>query len=118
MPATLYGIKNCDTMKKAFAWLDTHGIAYCFHDYKKLGVGKAQLATWCQSAGWETVMNRAGSTFRKLPDAAKQNLTQAKAITLMQSNPSLIKRPILETDSSLEIGFTPARYATLFATRK
>jgi arsenate reductase (glutaredoxin) len=124
MPITLYGIKNCDTMKKAFAWLDGQAVAYEFHDYKKLGVAKSQLTRWCQTAGWETVLNRAGTSFRKLPDEAKQNLTQAKAIALMQANPSLIKRPVLEmasgleTGTALEIGFTPARYAALFATKK
>ena len=80
MSATIYGIKNCDTLKKAFAWLDQRGIAYDFHDYKKVGVTKAQLTQWCRVAGWETVLNRAGPTFRKLPDADKQDLTQAKAI--------------------------------------
>jgi arsenate reductase (glutaredoxin) len=118
MPITLYGIKNCDTMKKAFAWLDSHAVAYEFHDYKKLGVSKARLTGWCQAAGWEKVLNRAGTSFRKLPDEAKQNLTQTKAVALMQTNPSLIKRPVLETASALEIGFSPARYATLFATGK
>jgi arsenate reductase (glutaredoxin) len=115
MFVTIYGIRNCDTMKKAFAWLDGHAVAYEFHDYKKLGVSKAQLTGWCQAAGWETVLNRAGTSFRKLPDAAKRNLTQAKAIALMLSNPSLIKRPILETGTALEIGFKPERYAALFA---
>jgi Spx/MgsR family transcriptional regulator len=114
MSPTIYGIKNCDTMKKAFAWLDQHGIAYDFHNYKKVGVTKAQLIKWCRAAGWETVLNRAGPTFRKLPDADKQNLTQAKAIALMIGNPSMIKRPILEKNGILEIGFKPERYAALF----
>jgi len=114
--ATIYGIKNCDTMKKAFAWLDQRGIAYDFHDYKKVGVTKAQLTQWCRVAGWETVLNRAGPTFRKLPDADKQDLTQAKAIALMIANPSMIKRPILEKDGAIEIGFKPERYAMLFST--
>jgi arsenate reductase (glutaredoxin) len=123
MPITIYGIKNCDTMKKAFAWLDAHGIAYTFHDYKKLSVTKAQLTQWCHAAGWEKVLNRAGPTFRKLPDASKENLTQTKAITLMLTNPSMIKRPILEIDgvktgTTLEIAFKPARYATLFGPKK
>jgi len=114
MPITVYGIKNCDTMKKAFAWLDRHRVAYEFHDYKKAGVTKAQLHQWCRAAGWETVLNRAGPTFRKLPDADKQNLTQDKAIALMIGNPSMIKRPILEKEGALEIGFKPERYAALF----
>ena len=111
---TIHGIKNCDTMKKAFAWLDGHGIAYTFHDYKKLAPSKAQLTAWCRIAGWETVLNRAGPTFRKLPDAAKADLNQAKAIALMLSNPSMIKRPILEEGTGLEIGFAPDRYAARF----
>jgi arsenate reductase (glutaredoxin) len=114
MTVTIYGIKNCDTMKKAFAWLDAHSIAYDFHDYKKVGVTKAQLTRWCRAASWETVLNRAGSTFRKLPEDDKQNLTQDKAIALMIGSPSMIKRPILETGDTLEISFKPERYATLF----
>jgi arsenate reductase len=114
MSLTIYGIKNCDTMKKAFAWLDGYRIPYDFHDYKKLGVTKAQLTTWCRAAGWEKVLNRAGPTFRKLPDADKENLTQAKAVALMLGNPSMIKRPILEKGATLEIGFKPERYAELF----
>ncbi len=114
MSITIYGIKNCDTMKKAFAWLDGHRIAYEFHDYKKAGVTKAQLTKWCRAAGWEKVLNRAGPTFRKLPDANKQNLTQEKAIALMMGNPSMIKRPIVEKDAALEIGFKPERYAAGF----
>ena len=116
---TIYGIKNCDTMKKAFTWLEQHGVAYAFHDYKKDGVGKAQLQKWCAAAGWETVLNRAGTTFRKLPDADRENLTEAKAIALMVAQPSMIKRPILdtggvETGAKIEIGFKPERYASLF----
>jgi len=114
MSITIYGIKNCDTMKKAFAWLDQRGIAYDFHDYKKVGVTKAQLTQWCRVAGWETVLNRAGPTFRKLPDGSKENLTQDKAIALMLANPSMIKRPILETGTTLEIGFKPEGYAAIF----
>jgi len=111
----IYGIKNCDTMKKAFAWLDSHGFAYDFHDYKKLGVTEADLARWCDAAGWEKVLNRAGTTFRKLPEADQQDLTRDKAIALMVANPSMIKRPVLEKDELLEIGFKPDRYAALFA---
>jgi len=116
MSITIYGIKNCDTMKKAFAWLDNHGVAYDFHDYKKAGVTKVQLTQWCRAAGWEKVLNRAGPTFRKLPEADKQDLTQEKAIALMIGNPSMIKRPILEKGAALEIGFKPDRYATFFGT--
>ena len=114
MTAKIYGIKNCDTMQKAFAWLDKHGVGYEFHDYKKAGVTKAQLTAWCRAVGWETVLNRAGTTFRKLPEADKQNLTQEKAIALMAANPSMIKRPVLETGGAIEIGFKPERYATMF----
>lgn len=114
MTVTIYGIKACSTMQKAFAWLDAHGVAYQFHDYKKEGVTAAQLSTWCRSASWETVLNRAGTTFRKLGDADKQGLTQEKAIGLMINQPSMIKRPVLEADGKLEIGFKPERYAALF----
>ncbi len=114
MATTIHGIKNCDTMKKAFAWLEQHGVAYAFHDYKQVGVTRAQLAKWCQAAGWESVLNRAGTTFRKVPEADRQNLTEAKAIALMVENPSMIKRPLLETGGKIEIGFKPERYAALF----
>lgn len=110
----IYGIKNCDTMKKAFAWLDAHGIAYDFHDYKKLGATPEELGRWSDEAGWEKVLNRAGTTFRKLPEADQQDLTRDRAITLMAAHPSMIKRPILETGDALEIGFRPERYAALF----
>ena len=114
MTVTIYGIKNCDTMKKAFAWLGAHGVAYDFHDYKTAGVTNAQLVQWCRTAGWQAVLNRAGTTFRKLDDTDKEALTQAKAITLMIAQPSMIKRPILEANGELEIGFRPERYAALF----
>ena len=110
----IYGIRNCDTMKKAFAWLDAHGIAYDFHDYKKLGVTEAQLARWSDAAGWEKVLNRAGTTFRKLPDADRQDLTRDKAIALMSANPSMIKRPVIEMGGKIELGFRTERYAALF----
>jgi Spx/MgsR family transcriptional regulator len=112
--AKIHGIRNCDTMKKAFAWLDAHGIAYDFHDYKKAGVSELQLSRWCDAAGWESVLNRAGTTFRKLPDGDRQDLTRDKAIALMAANPSMIKRPILEFGDTIEIGFRPERYAALF----
>jgi arsenate reductase len=114
MTVTIYGIKNCDTMKKAFTWLDGHGVAYDFHDYKKAGVTTAQLARWCAAAGWQVVLNRAGTTFRKLADADKLALTQDKAVALMAAQPSMIKRPVLDVDGKLEIGFKPERYAALF----
>jgi arsenate reductase len=114
MTVTIYGIKNCDTMQKALKWLSAHGVAHDFHDYKTAGVTAAQLTHWCGTAGWQTVLNRAGTTFRKLDDADKQALTQDRAIALMVDHPSMIKRPVLEADGKLEIGFKPERYAALF----
>lgn len=110
----IYGIKNCDTMKKAFTWLDGHGIAYTFHDYKKAGIGKARLTAWVKKAGWEILLNRAGTTFRKLPDADKTPLTEAKAIALMLAQPSMIKRPVLEQGAALLVGFNSDEYTKLF----
>jgi Spx/MgsR family transcriptional regulator len=112
---TIYGIKNCDTMKKARAWLDAHGVAYTFHDYKALGIDKSHVEPWVKEAGWETVLNRAGTTFRKLSDADRENLTEKKAITLMLAQPSMIKRPVLEAGGTITIGFRPEIYAKLFA---
>lgn len=112
--ARIHGIKNCDTMKKAFAWLDAEGIAYDFRDYKKEGASEAELARWSDAVGWEKLLNRAGTTFRKLPDADQQDVTRDKAIALMAANPSMIKRPALEIGDLLEIGFKPERYAALF----
>lgn len=114
MSTTIYGIKNCDTMKKALAWLDDHGVAYTFHDYKASGIDRAHLETWTGKAGWETVLNRAGTTFKKLPDEAKADLDQARAIDLMLAQPSMIKRPVLEADGTLLIGFKPEIYAAEF----
>lgn len=111
MATTIYGIKNCDTMKKARAWLDKHGVAYSFHDYKAEGIDKERLARWSKAVGWETLLNRAGTTFRKLPDADKANLTEKKAMTLMLAQPSMIKRPVLEVGSKLLVGFKPENYA-------
>lgn len=111
MQARLYGIKNCDTMKKARAWLEEHGIDYAFHDYKGSGIDRDHLERWCAEAGWQTVLNRAGTTFKKLPDEAKLDLDQEKAIALMLAQPSMIKRPVLETDGTLLIGFKPEIYA-------
>jgi arsenate reductase (glutaredoxin) len=107
MTPILYGIPNCDTVKKARTWLDARGIAYAFHDYKKAGTDPAKLAMWCQAAGWEKLLNRTGTTFRKLPDADKSELTEAKAIALMASNPSCIKRPVVEHANGLLVGFKP-----------
>jgi arsenate reductase len=107
---TLYGIKNCDTMKKARAWLDAHGVAYTFHDYKTQGIDRARLETWIKALGWETLLNRAGTTFKKLPDADKQGLTGKKAVALMLAQPSMIKRPVLDTGRALHVGFKPELY--------
>ncbi|NLS01952.1 ArsC family reductase [Rhizobium sp. P32RR-XVIII] len=114
MTATIYGIKNCDTMKKARGWLEDHGLAYDFHDYKAVGIDRSRLEQWVEKAGWETVLNRAGTTFRKLPEADRENLTKEKAIGLMLEQPSMIKRPVLETDGKLLIGFKPENYAAEF----
>ncbi|KSV86741.1 ArsC family reductase [Sinorhizobium sp. GL28] len=110
MTVTIYGIKNCDTMKKARTWLEGRGIDYRFHDYKAEGIDRRHLERWCKEAGWETVLNRAGTTFRKLDDADKQDLDQEKAIALMLAQPSMIKRPVLEADGNLLIGFKPDLY--------
>jgi Spx/MgsR family transcriptional regulator len=114
MATTIYGIKNCDTMKKARTWLDEHDAAYDFHDYKVSGIDQAHLEAWIDKAGWETVLNRAGTTFRKLPDAERENLTREKAIALMLAQPSMIKRPVLEHGGKLLIGFKPEAYAAEF----
>ena len=107
---TIYGIKNCDTMKKARAWLDGKGIAYSFHDYKAAGIDRKRLEAWAKEVGWETLLNRAGTTFRKLPDAEREGVTEKKAIALMESQPSMIKRPVLDIDGKLVVGFKPAAY--------
>ena len=112
MALTLYGIRNCDTMKKARTWLDDHGVDYAFHDYKVSGIDRASLARWCKARGWEVVLNRAGTTFRKLPDAAREHLDERKAIELMLAQPSMIKRPVLEGSGHLLIGFRPEEYRT------
>jgi arsenate reductase len=111
---TLYGIRNCDTMKKAWTWLDQHGVAYAFHDYKKEGIDRAHLEAWAGRVGWEVLLNRAGTTFKKLPDADKQGIDLAKAVALMQAQPSMIKRPVLDVDGQLLVGFKPADYERQF----
>ena len=110
----IHGIKNCDTMKKAFAWLDNHKVDYEFHDYKTAGIDKARLEHWVDALGWETVLNRAGTTFRKVPDGDKQDLNARKAVGLMLAQPSMIKRPILEHRGTVTAGFKPEQYAALF----
>ena len=111
MPITIYGIKNCDTMKKARAWLDKNGVAYDFHDYKTTGIERERLERWCKKAGWETLLNRAGTTFRKLPDKDKAALDAKKAIGLMLDQPSMIKRPVLDLGGGhILVGFKPETY--------
>ncbi|MFM7416609.1 MAG: ArsC family reductase [Alphaproteobacteria bacterium] len=113
MTITIHGIKNCDTMKKARAWLEAEGIAHAFHDYKTAGISAAMLQAWVQKAGWEALLNRAGTTFRKLPEDQKQALDEARAVALLLAQPSMIKRPVLTKGNALLIGFDPGRYAAL-----
>ena len=108
---TIFGIKNCDTMKKARAWLGQHGVAYAFHDYKTAGIERARLEGWAREVGWETLLNRAGTTFRKLPEKDKESLGEKQAIALMLAQPSLIKRPVLDVSGKLLVGFKPEIYA-------
>ena len=110
---TIYGIKNCDTMKKARTWLDGHKVTYSFHDYKVSGIDKPTLEGWAKKVGWEILLNRAGTTFKKLPDADKENITEKKAIALMLAQPSMIKRPVLEAKGKLTVGFKPEDYKKL-----
>jgi arsenate reductase len=112
---TIYGIKTCDTMKKARAWLDDHGVAYAFHDYKTEGIDKASLERWAKEVSWEILLNRAGTTFRKLPDAQRENMTEKNAIALMLEQPSMIKRPVLDVGGKLLVGFKPDIYAKQFS---
>ena len=111
MTTTLYGIPNCNTVKKARAWLDSHGVAFVFHDYKKAGVDETRLRDWVARLGWERVLNKSGTTFRKLPDSDKAGLDAERAVAVMLAHPSAIKRPILEGDNTLVAGFSPEAYA-------
>jgi arsenate reductase (glutaredoxin) len=111
---TIHGIKNCDTMKKARAWLEAHGVAHAFHDYKTAGIAPATLQAWVREVGWEVLLNRAGTTFRKLPEADRADLTEAKAIALMLAQPGMIKRPVLSGAGPLLVGFKPEAYAARF----
>ena len=106
----LYGIPNCDTVKKARTWLDAHGIAYAFHDYKKAGADPVRIAAWVEQVGWEKVLNRAGTTFRKLPEAEREGLDAGRAIAIAAANPSAIKRPIVEYPGGLLVGFKDAEW--------
>ena len=109
----IYGIRNCDTMKKARAFLDAKGVAYDFHDYKAAGVEPAKLKAWARIVGWEKLLNRAGTTFRKLPDAEKEGLDESRALALMEAQPSMIKRPVLEAGGKVLVGFSPESYAAI-----
>lgn len=114
MTVTVFGIANCDTVKKARQWLDAAGVAYAFHDYKKAGIGAATLNRWADNVGWEPLLNRAGTTFRKLGDAEKADIDRAKAIALMVANPSMIKRPVVEGAGPLLVGFKPDDWVQTF----
>ena len=118
MPTIIYGIKNCDTRKKARAWLDAHGVAYAFHDYKTAGVEKDKLKQWSDKVGWETLLNRAGTTFKKLPESDKEGLGEKKALALMLAQPSMIKRPVLEIGGKLLVGFKREIYAKEVAAKR
>jgi arsenate reductase len=111
----IYGIKNCETMKTARAWLEAHKVTYQFHDYKAEGIERARLESWVKALGWETLLNCAGTTFRKLPDKDKEGLTEKKAIALMLAQPSMIKRPVLEKGARLLVGFKQEEYAKAFS---
>ena len=113
-PVAIHGIRNCDTMKKARAWLEEHGVPYRFHDYKTDGIDRARLEDWAQEAGWERLLNRAGTTFRKLPEPERQDLDEARAVALMLAQPSMIKRPVLEAEGKLLVGFKAEEYARAF----
>jgi arsenate reductase (glutaredoxin) len=113
MRITIYGIRNCDTMKKARAWLEAHGVDYDFHDYKTEGIDRATLEKWAKAVGWEVLLNRAGTTFRKLRVDAKENIDERKAIKLMLEQPSMIKRPVLERGRTLLVGFKEERYSAI-----
>ena len=110
-PVAIYGIKACDTMKKARVWLETRGVDYAFHDYKTQGIDRALLSAWADAVGWEVLLNRSGTTFRKLPEADRVDLDREKAIGLMLAQPSMIKRPVLDVGGSFVVGFKPDVYA-------
>ena len=115
MSTTIYGIKACDTMKKARTWLDDHGVTYAFHDYKAVGIDRASLERWAGQVGWEVLLNRSGTTFRKLPDEEKQGLDATRAVAVMAAHPSAIRRPVVEYPGGLLVGFDPAAWAVLTA---
>ena len=112
---TIYGIPNCDTMKKARAWLDAQGVAYGFHDYKKAGLDEARLRDWVEELGWQTLLNTRGMMWRKVPQDVKDAIDEDSAIALMLETPSMIKRPVLDTGKTLHVGFKPEQYERIFA---
>ena len=114
MSVTIYGIKNCDTMKKARTWLEDHGIDYAFHDYKKEGLDDETIDRFLKDIPWEKLLNRAGTTFRKLPEGERQNVDAVKARALMLAQPSMVKRPVLDKDGKLTVGFKPEQYEDFF----
>jgi arsenate reductase len=109
----MYGIRNCDTVKRARAWLEEQGLAYRFHDYKSSGIDAARLNRWCEEVGWEKLLNRSGTTFRNLPEAERRELNRSRALALMTARPSLIKRPVLEVGGRLLVGFKPELYKSV-----
>ena len=113
MTVTLYGIPNCDTMKRARAWLDDHGVEYEFHDYKKAGIDEKTLRGWVKKVGWETLLNRRGMMWRKVPEDVKATIDEESALTLMRDTPSIIKRPVLKTGKTLLVGFSESEYSEL-----
>jgi Spx/MgsR family transcriptional regulator len=113
MKATVYGIRNCDTMKRAFSWLDEHGVAYRFHDYKREGVPADRLAAWSKALGWEKLANTRGPTWRKIPDPARADLDETRALKLLVENPSAIRRPVVEWGRKLTVGFDPDEFARM-----
>ncbi len=115
MKVTVYGIRNCDTMKKSFAWLEEHGVAYDFHDYKREGAPPARLAAWAKTVGWEKLANTRGPTWRKIPEADRSNLDQRRALALLAANPSAIRRPVVEAGGKLLVGFDPAEFGRVLA---
>jgi arsenate reductase (glutaredoxin) len=114
MTRTVYGIPNCDTVKKARVWLEARGVSYAFHDYKRAGIDAVALNRWADAVGWEVLLNRAGTTFKKLPDADRAGIDRAKATALMVANPSMIKRPVVEGAGLLLVGFKPEVWAAAF----
>jgi arsenate reductase len=117
MATTIYGIPNCDTMKKARNWLDDRGVAYGFHDYRASGLDRGRLESWVKAVGWEPLLNKASTTFRELPEKERQSIDAAKAIRLMLAQPTMIKRPVLDRDGKLTVGFKPDIYEAVFKAR-